>query len=100
MRRSIVIIGAILLMAAMALPAIGAGPSWPTPGPAAHAHMLLLASGECIDLGANQVLPRNAQHAHLHVGTAGDAVELAGHGIIPTSPITPFANCAALLAAP
>ena len=92
MRRTTVIIGAILMMAAMALPAVGAGPDWPAPPPLPHAHMLVLASGQCIDLAANQVLPRNSQHAHMHVGTAGDALELAGHGIIPAAP---GVNCAA-----
>ena len=57
--------------------------------------MLVLSSGACIDLAANQVLPRNAQHEHLHVGDAGAAQQLAGNRILPT---LVFANCAEYLA--
>ena len=96
MRRTTVIIGAILMMAAMALPAIGAGPGWPTGPPPPHGHMLVLASGQCIDLAANQVVPRNAQHDNLHRGAANTAQVLAGHTVIPAAPAGPYANCAAL----
>jgi hypothetical protein len=98
MKRTGVIISALVMMVALALPAIAAGPDWPSGGPAPHAHMLILASGDCVDLAANQVAPINAQHAHLHRGAAGAAQSLAGHSIIPTAPITAWADCAAFLA--
>ena len=95
MQRTGVIIATFVILAALAVPALGVGPDWPTAGPPPHGHMLVLANGACIDLGANQVLPRNAQHEHLHVGDAGDAQQRAGHSIIPA---IQWANCEAFLA--
>lgn len=98
MKRTGVVISAIVMLVALALPASGVGPEWPVgPGnPPPHGHLLVLASGQCIELGANQVLPRNAHHSHLHVGQAGDAQERAGNTIYPT---LRYANCAAYAAA-
>lgn len=95
MQRTGVVIAAVVMLFALALPAFGAGPEWPQSGPPPHGHMLLLESGQCVDLAANQVVPRNAQHSHLHVGEAGDAQELAGHAVIPA---IAWVDCADFLA--
>ena len=101
MTRRGILISAMLMMVASALPALANPvPVWPVPGPPAHAHMLILDSGKCIDLGHNQVLVRNAHHDHLHVGQAGTAQRATGHQVLPTAPIVlggvlQPANCAA-----
>ena len=64
--------------------------------PAPHGHLLVTGSGQCIELGANQVLPRNAHHSHLHVGQAGDAQDRAGNAIYPT---LQYDDCATYAAA-
>ena len=94
MHRTGVIMAAIVMLFALAVPAFGAGPEWPQPGPPPHGHMLLLQNGTCVDLASNQIVPRNAQHSHLHVGQAGDAQEIADHSVIPA---IAWENCADFL---
>ena len=79
-----------------------------------HAHGLLLnlefdetgmpSFSKCIDLAANNRLPLNSHHDGVHTGTAGYAnlevgITRAGHGVIPFSPLSPFDDCAAVMAA-
>jgi hypothetical protein len=55
---------------------------------------------KCVDLAAGRSVPLHAHHSHVHVGRAGQALfENAGHAVVPGSPLTPWANCAALEAA-
>jgi hypothetical protein len=75
-----------------------------------HPHMLVLGlqlddMGEpigfrrCVDLAAGQALPLNAHHAHVHTGTAGEALrDKAGNFAVPGAPLTPWNNCAELIA--
>ena len=95
MQRTSVIIAAFVILAALAVPALGVGPDWPSAGPPPHGHMLVLDSGACVDLAANQILPRNAHHEHAHVGDAGGALRDAGHSVVPA---IRWANCEAFLA--
>jgi hypothetical protein len=75
-----------------------------------HPHMLVLGlefdeTGEpvafrrCIDLAAGRALPLNAHHAHIHTGAAGEALRTkAGNFTVPGAPLTPWNNCAELIA--
>lgn len=74
-----------------------------------HPHMLVLGielDGEtpvsyrkCVDLAAGQALPLKAHHDHLHTGRAGLAQSRAGNVVVPGAPLTPWADCDALIAA-
>jgi hypothetical protein len=104
MKRFGVIISAMLMVAALALPALGqSGP------PPEHGHVRLLhvttdATGfpvawrKCVDVANAQALGLNAHHDHLHTGRAGMAQRVnAGHMTVPLHPLVPGAhNCADL----
>ncbi|NDL55812.1 hypothetical protein [Phytoactinopolyspora mesophila] len=91
-----------LLLGATAMPAQSEVPP--------HPHMLVLglqldADGEpvgfkrCVDLAAGKPVPLNAHHAHVHTGTAGEMLRTkAGHAVVPGAPLTPWNNCAELIA--
>lgn len=76
-----------------------------------HPHALVLGvvldeTGEfpvsvrkCVDLAGNRALKLQSHHAHLHTGKAGEAQWSAGNAVVPLAPLTPWANCAELLAA-
>lgn len=78
-------------------------------GPPEHPHMLVVgleldenenpvSFRRCVDLAAGKALPLKAHHAHVHTGRAGEALWNAGHAVVPAAPITPWANCAELIA--
>lgn len=77
--------------------------------PPEHPHALVLglvmdgqvpvSARKCVDLAANRSLKLNAHHAHLHTGNAGEAQFRAGNAVVPLAPLTPWANCAELMAA-
>ena len=102
-------------MRRMALVVATAGLMWVGPSAPVHAdggsavpphgHMLVLGvefgpTGptfrKCVDIAAGRALPLHAHHEHLHTGQAGEALRAAGNFAIPTSPLSSFANCAAL----
>jgi hypothetical protein len=94
-----------LLFGLQAAPAASAGEVPP------HGHMLVLglefdehgepvAFRKCVDLAGGQAVPLRAHHAHIHVGKAGEMLRTkAGNFVVPTAPLTPFNNCADLVAA-
>lgn len=75
-----------------------------------HPHMLVLgfeadATGptgyrRCVDLAANRHVPLHAHHDHLHDedGRASQAQRRAGNVVVPGAPLTPWADCEALIA--
>jgi hypothetical protein len=99
----------MLVIAGGMLAAMLASPAR-TQEPPLHPHMLVLGleldeAGEpvgfrrCIDLAAGQALPLTAHHAHIHTGAAGEALfTKAGHVAVPGAPLTPWSNCAELIA--
>ena len=101
-----------LVLAAAALTTLGAagaaGASQDGDSPPEHGHMLVLgvefSDGgvvfrQCVDVAAGKALPLHVHHAGLHRGAAGEALREAGNFPVPTSPLTPWANCAAFEAA-
>jgi hypothetical protein len=103
-RTSILALAAVLLLVLQAFPA-ATQEELPR-----HKHMLVLGlelddEGEpvgfrrCVDLAAGRALPLNAHHAHVHTGKAGAALfEKAGHAVVPGAPLTPWNDCAELIA--
>lgn len=99
----------MLLVAAGVVVGLQAAPA-ASDEPPQHPHMLVLGlkfdeAGEpvefrrCIDVAAGQTLPLNAHHAHIHTGAAGHALRTnAGHFTVPGAPLTPWNNCAELIA--
>jgi hypothetical protein len=54
----------------------------------------------CVDVAAGRYLPLQAHHDSIHTGSAGAALrDNAGHYVIPTV-ISPWENCADLIANP
>jgi hypothetical protein len=54
----------------------------------------------CVDLAAGLALPLHAHHDTIHLGRAGEMLRSkAGNFVVPTAPLTPFNNCADLVAA-
>lgn len=104
MKRTGVAVSVVLMVMALAVPAIGDEHIPP------HGHLMLVRAefeGEgpstiihsyarCVDLAANQALRLNAHHDHVHFGTAGQALRTAGQLIVPAEPFGPFADCADL----
>jgi hypothetical protein len=102
-RRLLVVIATLSMLTALAAPAMSQGPP-------PHPHMLVLGlefdgDGEdpvgyrsCVDLAGNRKLPLHAHHDHIHTGRAGEALWGAGHAVVPGAPLTPWANCAELIA--
>jgi hypothetical protein len=104
MKRTGVIVSVMLMIVALALPAVGQEEIPP------HGHVKLLHAdvegfgpgtvihsyAKCIDLAAEQALPLNSHHDRVHFGQAGVALRQAGHLIIPTLPFGPIADCAEL----
>ena len=98
-----------LAVCVVAVTVVFAGPA-ASQQPPRHPHMLVLgikldSEGEpvsyrrCVDLAANQRLPLSAHHAHMHTGRAGEALfTKAGHVAVPGAPLTPWRNCAELVA--
>ncbi|WP_166350622.1 hypothetical protein [Phytoactinopolyspora limicola] len=88
--------------------AVGLAPAQSEPPP--HPHMLVLGLElddygnpvgfrKCVDLAAGKPVPLNAHHAHIHTGSAGEALfNKAGHAAVPGAPLTPWNNCAELIA--
>lgn len=105
MKRALLVLGLVMIMA------LGVGAAVADEHPPEHPHALVLGvvlddSGEvpvsvrkCVDLAANRALPLNSHHAHSHTGRAGEALWGAGNAVVPLAPLTPWANCAELLAA-
>ena len=104
MRRALV---AVLLVLGMSLGVLAA-PAL-AQGPPRHPHMLVIGleldeNGNpvgfrrCVDLAGGRALPLRAHHAHVHTGRAGEALRNAGHAVVPGAPLTPWRNCADLIA--
>jgi hypothetical protein len=54
----------------------------------------------CVDLAGGRALPLHAHHDTVHTGRAGQALwEMTPNGVIPAG-ISPWANCADLIANP
>lgn len=102
MKRTIVLVLAtVLLLGLQAAPALSQPPK--------HPHMLVLGLEvdaddnpvgyrRCVDLAAGRALPLQAHHDHIHTGAAGEALFNAGHAVVPGAPLTPWSNCAELVA--
>ena len=97
-----------LLAAIAVLGLVFAHEHGPTPD---HPHMLVQAPEigvidgqlavvgwrKCVDLAGGRNVPLQAHHDGIHTGRAGRALfENANIWIVPGSPLTPWANCAAL----
>lgn len=113
MKRVIVLLGALAMLAMLASPAAAVG------GPPMHGHVLLIGAdftanpaypGEgppyfihgfdkCVDLANGNALKLQAHHDTVHQGRAGEALRSAGHIVVPLSPLTGFTSCADIEAA-
>ncbi len=106
--RSLAALGLAALLTVGGSTAVGANDHGEPPK---HPHALVLGvvldeTGEvpvsvrkCVDLAGNRAVPLHAHHAGVHTGRAGEALWNAGNAVVPLAPLTPWANCAELLAA-
>ena len=106
--RSTTAVLAATAAAALTLTVPGAAQADGTVAPPEHGHMLVLGLEfgdhgvryrKCVDIAAGRALPLHVHHDGLHAGTAGDALRDAGHFPLPTAPLSPWKNCAELVAA-
>jgi hypothetical protein len=83
MRRTGVIVSIIVMLVALALPALAAGPSWS----GEHSHVLK-RDGQCVELASGQFVPRHAHHESLHLTTLAGGVFGPEHGGFTIAPGT------------
>ena len=75
-------------------------PEWMLVGVDDEYATIELTFRRCVDLAGGRALPLHAHHDTIHTGRAGQALwETARNGVIPTG-ISPWENCADLIANP
>lgn len=111
MKRVIVLLGALAMLAMLASPAAANGlpqhghvmligadftanPAYPAGPP-----WLISGFDKCVDIANGNALKLNAHHSTIHQGRAGEALRSAGHLVVPLSPLTGFESCADVEAA-
>lgn len=108
--RKVLIIGVTAVVALLLSAGTAAGDEHDHEEVPLHPHALVIGAGgdeqtgftavNCIDLAANQSLPLNAHHDHIHTGAAGAALNShTSNFAIPLAPLTPWADCDALIEA-